>query len=264
MREGGFTPEFFEGNQERSAGLLDRLKEGFDFIAETVRSLKPGSREARFLVQAGVLAGVMAGAMPEAHAEPSKWYAHQAEKLEQQVRRGNALAEANIAGGEAQRHEAGVKLKELRKRWLSERNQESRFVDLGAEAPKEVEEYFQRHHIEITPSTHERREARYWYPDSPRYVQAARSFDNVLTLPGGDTLAFDQATYDVQFRTRGETGLDIIAYNVGGDVELYQLDGGRLVSTSMKPHEAQLPYEDIQKKYERKDKRAHFGVPKKK
>lgn len=262
MREGGPGAEHGEGKPETSTGIFARLKEGFDYAAERVSSLTPGSREARFLLRLTILAGVMAGVSLEARAENTKGYAREVTQLEQRLRRAEALLEANIAGGETQYREADAQLRTLRQEWLAARQKDHKYIDLFAEAPSDVEAYFERYGVHIGESTGKKDALRYQHGNmEPQWVHTTVPVNNVLELPNGERLMFDQDTYDVQFRLDGGM-LDVLAYNINGSVEQYRLSNGELSQMQTAAHEERLPYPDIQKKYERKEKRAHFGVVK--
>jgi hypothetical protein len=262
MREGG--PASIESQREQGGDIFARLKAGLDYVVEQGRELLPTSREARLLLELGVFAAMAARAIPEAHAESTGHYTHEVKMLEHEIRRAEAQLAAGMSGA-LLKEDAEARLAKVRAVWEARRKADHKHINLRAETPKEVKEYFAAYHIKISDTTRKKAVARIWYVESyPRYEAVDQPIHNVLDLSMDEDIVFDQNTYDVRFQWPGGARLDILAYNIDGTVEVYHLSNGMLTSVETAAHEEDLPYPKIRAKYERKDRQASFWIPQKK
>jgi hypothetical protein len=255
MKEGG--AEYIERAREAAEEVLQRAKEAVDFAISKAKEYAPGSREVKFLLRMAAVTLALGAATPEARGEPTKMYQREVEQLEQDLRRATALMEHNVAGGETMYRDASIELRQTREEWARERTKDANYVDLG-----KYEDDLASYGVHVVTDEAVKRvprEIRHTWSTDYRVIE--KDVQNGIQLKDGKIIPFDISTVDVKLEpVRG--GVDLLAYQLNGAVHVYKIRSGTLSDTGFADHESQLPYEDIQKKYERKEKRAQFGLPK--
>ncbi len=257
MREGFSPPE------ARERGPEDRTTEALDACDRAMAKVKPDTRPARLIAALAFATGLLAGG--EAHAEPTALFEAHANKIEQHVRRYEALLEHHTAQGATGYVRSLNELQQLRAEWLKERQADLHYVDLS---PDEAElaaygialgNNSVEHPANRVVEGYWQQESQFWAATPPHEV--TKDLHNEVVFKNGH-VAFDIGTFKVNLEKVSPSEIHLLGFEIDGTVDDYKIVNGELVDKMHYNDDAALPYPEYQAQAQKEQKKANWGLPK--